>query len=224
MQSGNERPSRRSLRLASFDYSRDGAYFVTICVQDRECLLGEVVHVEDFEPPVVRLTPSGAMVQTAWNQLPERFSCIELDAFQVMPNHFHAILFIHHDSVFEDETVRAGTSPAPTRPRMVPPGPTADLPPVGAPFMGAPEPRPSLGEVIGAVKSITTGAYIDGVRNGGWPPFRARFWQRTYFEHIIHSERSLQAIRQYIVDNPGRWLDDPENPAVAERQPVGVPE
>lgn len=46
-------------------------------------------------------------------------------------------------------------------------------------------------------------------------------WQRNYYEHIVRSEESLTRIRQYIVDNPARWEEDPENPqavgAVRER-------
>ena len=79
---------RRSLRLRGFNYSSEGAYFVTICTQNRECLFGGVVDGE------MRLNDVGRVVQIVWNGLSERFPNVELDAFVVMPNHVHGILVI----------------------------------------------------------------------------------------------------------------------------------
>ncbi|MBI3781192.1 MAG: transposase [candidate division NC10 bacterium] len=79
---------RRPLRLRGFDYSREGAYFVTICTRNRECLLGDVMKGK------MRLNDVGRMVQTVWDGLPERFPTVELDASVVMPNHLHGILII----------------------------------------------------------------------------------------------------------------------------------
>ena len=72
---------------------------------------------------------------------------------------------------------------------------------------------PPLGEVVGAFKSVTTVEYGRGVRAAGWSAYRARLWQRNYFEHVIRDERSLEQIRQYIIDNPLQWDLDHENPA-----------
>lgn len=69
-----------------------------------------------------------------------------------------------------------------------------------------------LGDIVGAWKSLTTNAYIAGVRNQDWSPFPKRLWQRNYYEHIIRNERELDAIREYIFLNPTRWQDDRENP------------
>jgi REP element-mobilizing transposase RayT len=82
----NHAVRRRPLRLPGFDYSGEGAYFVTICTRNREYLFGAVVDGE------MRLNNVGRVVQTVWGGLSDRFPTIELDAFVVMPNHVHGIL------------------------------------------------------------------------------------------------------------------------------------
>ena len=77
---------RRSIRLRNFDYSTAGAYFVTVCVQGRECLLGEVVDGQ------MRLNDAGKMVAQWWRRLPEKFPQVIVDEHVVMPNHFHGIV------------------------------------------------------------------------------------------------------------------------------------
>jgi len=76
---------RRSLRLNGYDYAQSGAYFVTICTQNHECLFG---CVDDGE---MRLNDAGRVVRSVWQALPDRFSGMEWDAFVVMPNHVHGI-------------------------------------------------------------------------------------------------------------------------------------
>ena len=61
---------------------------------------------------------------------------------------------------------------------------------------------------------MTTHEYIRGVKRLGWRPFQRQLWQRSYFEHVIRTEASLNRIRQYIVENAGRWEFDRENPAL----------
>jgi REP element-mobilizing transposase RayT len=65
-----------------------------------------------------------------------------------------------------------------------------------------------LGDIIGAFKSLTTNAYIRGVREFGWPSFDKRLWQRNYYEHVIRDAADLERIREYIVNNPAKWADD----------------
>jgi REP element-mobilizing transposase RayT len=184
------RPRRRSIRLKSYDYSQAGAYFVTICTQERVCLFGEVVD------DAMSLNDAGEMVASLWEGLPERFSGIEIDAFVVMPNHLHGIV------VLPDE--RAATRAAPT----------IDVSGVGAPLVGARSHKniPTLGTIIGAFKSIATVGYMRGVKSAGWPTFRRRLWQRNYYEHVIRDEAALDRLRHYIDENPLRWAFDEENP------------
>ena len=66
----------------------------------------------------------------------------------------------------------------------------------------------TVGNIIGAFKSLTTNEYICGVKNGKFPPFEKRIWQRNYYEHIIRNEQSLEKIQNYIIHNPQKWQDD----------------
>ncbi len=82
---------RRSIRLKGYDYSQAGAYFVTICIQQRQPLLGKI------EDSLLIPTPAGEMVQTVWDEMPLYYPNIELDAFIVMPNHVHGIIVLKSD-------------------------------------------------------------------------------------------------------------------------------
>ena len=66
----------------------------------------------------------------------------------------------------------------------------------------------SLGDIVGAFKSITTRRYIDGVDYRGWIPFPKRLWQRNYWERVIRNKKEGDRIRRYIEENPARWFWD----------------
>ena len=83
-----ERHHRRSIRLKGYDYRQAGAYFVTVCTQDRSFLFGEMVHGE------MRLNDAGKMVYDVWNDLPAFYPGVQTDAFIVMPNHIHGIIIL----------------------------------------------------------------------------------------------------------------------------------
>lgn len=67
---------------------------------------------------------------------------------------------------------------------------------------------PTVGDVVGAFKSLTTNEYIRGVKNNGWARFNKNLWQRNYYEHIIRNEKSCYQILEYIQTNPLKWQDD----------------
>jgi len=71
--------------------------------------------------------------------------------------------------------------------------------------INAPNPDVPLSRIVQWFKTITTNAYIRGVKNEHWPPFRYRFWQRNYYEHVIRNDDSLREISEYICTNPLRW-------------------
>jgi len=77
-----------TIRLAGWDYSQSGFYFVTICTKDRMCYLGNIVGGE------MRLLRIGEIVRGYWLEIPEHFGGVFLDEFIVMPSHFHGIVTI----------------------------------------------------------------------------------------------------------------------------------
>ncbi len=79
---------RKSLRLKQYDYRQDGAYFVTVCVSNRDCILGRVVNDQ------MRLNSLGQTVADSLIWLARQYPYVELDECVVMPNHVHAILVL----------------------------------------------------------------------------------------------------------------------------------
>jgi REP element-mobilizing transposase RayT len=79
---------RRSIRLKNYDYGRAGAYFITICIQGRQCILGTVVN------GTVELNEYGSIIEQVWQGIPNHYPLANLDAAIAMPNHFHGILLI----------------------------------------------------------------------------------------------------------------------------------
>ena len=144
--------------------------------------------------------PVRDMIMQWWRALPEKFGNVRIDQFVIMPNHIHGII-----EIAPDPTV--GASP------RVRPDTTSDF--VQETDATA---RPTLGRIIQWFKTMTTNAYIRGVKDDGWEPFPRRVWQRNYYERIIRNERELNAIRQYILDNPDQWDVDRENPSVVQRR------
>jgi putative transposase len=83
-----DRHHRRSIRLPGYDYATAGAYFVTVVVQGRACVLGEVAGGE------MQRNALGDLIDFAWYDIPNHHPNAVLDAFIVMPNHIHGILIL----------------------------------------------------------------------------------------------------------------------------------
>jgi len=83
-----DRHHRRSIRLKDYCYSKEGAYFVTICTYEQRCLFGIIEQGE------MSLSQPGMMVANTWAELGKRFSEVKIDAYVVTPNHFHGIIWL----------------------------------------------------------------------------------------------------------------------------------
>ena len=79
---------RRSIRLEGYDYSRPGAYFVTLCTHNRECLFGEIAD------DTMLLNSYGQIAEEEWLRSAEIRAEVEMDVFVVMPNHVHGIVWM----------------------------------------------------------------------------------------------------------------------------------
>ena len=178
---------RRSIRLKGYDYTQAGAYFVTICAQDRDNLFGQITDGE------IDLDPAGKMIHEVWSSLPEKYPTVQLDAFVIMPNHIHFIVLLTDDTPVRATPYNPSDTHVGVDPRVHP---------------DPDDSRPSLPDVVRWFKSLTTAKYRHGVQDEDWPPFPGRVWQRNYYEHIIRNQRSLNAIREYIENNPANWLQD----------------
>lgn len=204
-----EKHRRRSIRLKDYDYSLEGAYYITICIQERLCFLGDIVD------DAMVLNDAGRMIERVLMNIPVRFENVEIFDYVIMPNHIHNIVRFeskmsvgvplvgtldknekdqrHHDGI-DDNGTYTGTDNDEKR----------------VPTRGTPT---TLGDVVGAFKSIATAEYIRGVKQNGWAPFPGRLWQKNYYERIIRDDDELERIREYIHENPKSWASDDENPA-----------
>ena len=103
-----ELPKRKHPRLDNYDYSSTGAYFITICTQNRRCVLSRIVGrgLAPAETEEIEYTLFGRIALRQLLLLEERYSHLTVDQYVIMPNHIHAVL------VLDNET--AGASPRPT--------------------------------------------------------------------------------------------------------------
>jgi len=185
---------RKQIRLPGFDYSEPRYYFVTICTQHKKHLFGRINNAE------MVLNDVGNMISHWWEQIPNKYSHIILDAFQIMPNHIHAIIQITNHNVGVDQNQF---------------NPHVD--PNKNEYINSINNRrthrsaPTVGDIIQWVKTMSTNEYIRNVKTNNWPTFTKRIWQRNYYEHIIRNEENLNEIREYVKTNPQNWDSDENN-------------
>ena len=181
---------RKSIRLKQYDYSKEGMYYITICTQNKECILSEITkndninNVKNTNDNVgadsisaqdsitqSKLNDIGIMVNNIYLDLENQFINIKLHNYIIMPNHIHGIIEIRE---------RADMESAPT----------------------------TINEIVQTFKRYTTVEYIKGVKSGIYKPFDKRIWQRNYYEHVIRNEKELYRIIKYIQYNPLNWEMD----------------
>ena len=128
---------RRSIRLKGYDYAQAGAYFVTICVQGRECVLGDVVDGH------MMLNDAGQRADQFWPAVADHFADVEIDTWVTMPNHVHAIIVIGRGVVSMPNNEEMGGEKGGETPPLPPPPcrggvspPTVSTPTVSTPTLG----------------------------------------------------------------------------------------
>ena len=182
--SSSDHHPRRSVRLRHYDYRQAGAYFLTLCTQNRICLFGEVVNGEMI------LSDIGQLVAVEWELTSEIRKEIELDAWVIMPNHLHAVVVITQSLIdIATTSSHAAVPPESSIRRM---GST----------------KKSLSSLIQGFKSATT-KQINVIRRTPGVPV----WQRGMWEHVIRDDDDLNRIQEYIANNPLQWSEDENNPS-----------
>jgi len=87
--------------LRGYDYTWQGAYFITICTKDKLCIFGQIIE------NTMKLNPLGKIAESVWKEIPLHYPEVNNEVYIVMPNHIHGIITI-------DGVGRAGSKPAPT--------------------------------------------------------------------------------------------------------------
>ena len=129
------------------------------------------------------LNQAGKMLVKWLFKIETKFNVIKCIHHQVMPNHLHGIIKIS-DKITEVENN-----------------------PDGSPHGGS----PTLFDVVGWFKTMTTNEYIKRVKNDGWQRFDQKLWQRSFYESIIRDEEEYEHAVLYINRNPERWEEDQYN-------------
>lgn len=98
---------RRSIRLQGYDYSQEGLSFVTICVQNMECIFGDIINNKMI------LNDIGQTIESACQQIEQQYPHIQFNIYCIMPNHFHAIIEITSPRTGGSRTALPASSPKP---------------------------------------------------------------------------------------------------------------
>ena len=191
-----------SARISNWDYSSNGAYFITICTAKRQNYFGEIINAE------MHLSKIGEMANQCWLAIPDHFPFVLLDAFVVMPNHIHGIIIIDKpdndsggDVIVEiGHAVETGHALSlqereQEQERESEPQQTKQIHPR---FRN--QGKNTISSMIGSFKSAVT-KYC----NENKLPFG---WQSRFHDHIIRDNDEFHRIMNYIINNPANWKDD----------------
>jgi hypothetical protein len=182
-------PTRKPIpRYDGFDYRTTGAYFITTVTNHRLQVFGTI------DDAILKPSQRGRIVERCWRDVPNHRPNVRLDAFVVMPNHFHAIVRI------EDGPASAGDASVERT------GAVGATPASPADAQRPPVPPGSLSAIIGAFKAAVS-REINRVR----PNAATNLWQRSFHDRIIRDEPELTAIRNCIIRNLVDWQFDEHN-------------
>ena len=176
-----------SARLKNWDYGSNGAYFITICTQNREHFFGEIVETQFIASEI------GTLAEQFWMEIPQHFPYIELGNFVVMPNHVHGILIIDKNVKTLQCNVSENESPVETLHCNVSTNKNEQMANI-SPKSG------TISTILRSYKSVVT-------KNARF--IHAEFgWQPRFHDHIIRNAPEWERIQTYIENNPMNWKED----------------
>ncbi|MEY4934568.1 MAG: hypothetical protein RIS64_927 [Bacteroidota bacterium] len=188
-----------SARADWWDYTSDGAYFITICAQSHQHFFGTC------KDGKMKMNSIGALVQGFWFEIPKHASHVSLGEFVVMPNHIHGILILDKSILADNNIDHSAFEAAPME--------------IKTKLEGVPMPTPvnnktpgenrhrnqgknSISSIVGGFKSVCTkNIHLDF-------PNQKFEWQDLFWDNIITTERSFDEITKYIANNPANWQND----------------
>jgi len=175
-----DRPVRKDIRLDNYDYSRNGAYFITICTKNKMCIFWDnndkYKPIADNQPPIVgaasrrpqnndkkiHLSEYGKIVKNELNKIPTIYSDIVfIPKFVIMPNHVHLILVVNNDN-----------------------------------NNGRRNAAPTVSRIMNQFKGCVS-------RQSGFS-----VWQKSFYDRVLRNEWEYRNAWQYIENNPINWEND----------------
>jgi REP element-mobilizing transposase RayT len=181
-----------SARLQTWDYANNGAYFITICTQNREHFFGNIKN------GIMQLSEIGKFAAQFWYEIPNHFPMVELGNFVVMPNHIHGILIMNHP--VETRLIASDNNDDDNnnnQTRLI-----ASLQGKNGGFSC--DKNPMIGNSISKIIRWYKGRCSFECRKIN-PNFG---WQSRFHDHIIRNSRSFDNIQDYIEQNPLKWDED----------------
>lgn len=173
-------PARKNIRLDNYDYSRNGAYFITLCTKDKMCIFWD--NNDKYQPlpqentpqtvgaafrrpgtrNKIRLSEYGQIVKNELNKIPTVYpDVVFISKYVIMPNHIHLIIIISND-------VNSGRRNA----------------------------APTISRIMNQFKGCVS-------RKTGFP-----VWQKSFYDRIIRNKNEYRAFISYIETNPINWEND----------------
>ncbi|MDD4333158.1 MAG: transposase [Patescibacteria group bacterium] len=213
--------NHKQYRYQEYDYSQDGMYFITICTNNKEIFFGNIVgkYFNGYiDGAIVQISEIGQIVNKYWLEIPKHFPNVILDEYMIMPNHVHGIIQIKNNNV------GTGQCPVPVRGNAtqtaqyaitnVSPSDRTGQCPVPTRIMRISKfgsvTSNSISTIVGSFKSIVTKIVNKQFPESGF------VWQARFYDRIIRNEEELYGIRQYIINNPFKWLVDRDNPKLSK--------
>ncbi|MFH1857245.1 MAG: transposase [Candidatus Omnitrophota bacterium] len=176
-----ELPKRKAPRLKEYDYSAAGYYFVTICSKDKQDIFGKINH--KFVGALLACARDNNSVKIKLTKIGQIID----SQWNNIPNQYNNvdvdqfIIMPNHLHGILIINNRAQASSAPT-----------------------------ISQIIRSFKSKTTMEYLKYINQNNLN-ISGKIWQRSFYDHVIRNEKSLEEIREYIVNNPAKWDDDEYN-------------
>ncbi len=172
-----ERTTRKPNRIANYDYSQNGAYFITICTQDRKKILSTIVGTplpgcpQERSPnsdrvPATQLLWHGQVADKYIRQLDAFYDNISVDKYIIMPDHIHLLVVIHH--------------------------------PHGHPGRGVPTKQ--------NIRTSVIARFVGTFKRFCNKEYGTNIWQARYYDHVIRCQQDYDEVWQYIENNPKKWI------------------
>lgn len=175
-----------SIRLQGYDYGQNGAYFITICTQNRIHYFGKIVDAMDSKVSTMQLNEIGKLAHQFWIAIPHHFPFVTLGNFVVMPNHVHGIIVIDKVSV---------------EPRLIAAPQSSSDPQSSSPGGATGNKNPMFHKNISRIIRWYKGRCSFEMHKTN-PNFK---WQSKFHDHIIRNAKSFERISNYIANNPMNW-------------------
>ena len=176
-----------SARATWWDYTSNGAYFITICAQNHQHFFGTC------KDGKLKMNSIGALVQGFWFEIPKHASNVFLGEFVVMPNHIHGILILDKPKELDgnaDNSAQTAYSDMSTSNKT------------HGEARHRNQGKNSISSIVGGFKSVCTkNIQLDF-------PQQKFEWQNLFWDNIIKNDQSFDEITRYIANNPANWQND----------------